>query len=48
MQVIIPNGTNAGWRVIREKAKDWKCPVCRTKLRYYWTKCPTDNARRPD
>lgn len=48
MQVTIRNGTNAGWRVIRERPHDWKCPKCRRLLRYYWSKCPDDNTRRPD
>lgn len=48
MQAVISNGTNAGWRVIREKPKDWTCPSCKRKLRYYWSKCPSDNTRRPN
>jgi hypothetical protein len=48
MQVTVRNGTGAGWRVVREKPKDWKCPECKRKLRYYWSVCPTDGTRRPD
>lgn len=48
MHAIVPGGTNAGWRVMREKAKDWLCPVCKVWLRYYWTSCPTCNTRRQD
>lgn len=47
VQITVPNGTNAGWRVIREQPKDWVCPACSSKLRYYWSACPTDNTPRP-
>lgn len=48
MQVVVKNGTNGGWRVTREKPRDWRCPSCKRKLRYYWALCPSDNTRRPD
>lgn len=48
MQVTVRNGTGAGWRVVREKPKDWKCPECKRKLRYYWSVCPMDGTRRPN
>lgn len=48
MYDLIRNGTNSGWKRIRERAKDWRCPDCRARLRYYWLKCPTCGTRRPE
>lgn len=44
----ISGGTNAGWKRQNEKPKDWTCPSCGTRLRYFWPACPNDNTRRPD
>lgn len=48
MQVLIAGGTNAGWRSLRDRAADWRCPSCSAYLRYYWLKCPNCETRRPD
>lgn len=46
MFVSVRNGTNAGWKKVRQAMKhDWKCPSCRSFNRYYWTSCP--NCKHP-
>lgn len=40
MRVNVRGGTNAGWRITRSQAVDWKCPNCGARNRYYWVKCP--------
>lgn len=46
MMPIVSNGTNAGWRVVRERPKDWRCPGCKVTLRYYWSTCPNCGTQR--
>lgn len=40
--------TNAGHRVVKQQAKDWKCPKCEAHNRYYWRSCPNCSERRPE
>lgn len=48
MHVSVRNGTNAGWRRIKQALKtDWKCPGCRAFNRYYWANCPNCQHPRP-
>lgn len=44
----IAGGTNAGWRKVFAKAKDWICPECESHLKYHWKRCPSCGHPRPD
>jgi hypothetical protein len=47
--VTVKNGTRAGWRIVRSaRTRDWKCPSCSAKNRYYWTRCPVCKHPRPE
>jgi hypothetical protein len=48
MLALIAGGTRAGWRTVKAAAKDWRCPDCRARLRYFWLKCPNCGTRRPE
>lgn len=51
MQVSVQGGTNAGWRTVKAQSKkDWTCPKCHSKNRFYWLNCPTRGCGtgRPD
>jgi predicted RNA-binding Zn-ribbon protein involved in translation (DUF1610 family) len=48
MRVNVQNGTRAGWRIVNAAVrKDWKCPTCGARLRYFWQSCPNDGHPRP-
>lgn len=47
MLVTVRNGTNAGWRRVAQQIKrDWRCPSCGARNRYYWVTCPVDGHPR--
>lgn len=50
MQINIPGGTHAGWRTLKARAADWRCPnpACRAHNRYYWLRCPVCAHPRPE
>ena len=49
MRIHVKGGTNAGWKIMRpQMSKDWTCPTCGARNRYYWTTCPVDGTRRPE
>jgi len=48
MRINVKGGTNAGWRILKAAARDWRCPSCGKALRYYWTACPTDGHPRTE
>jgi hypothetical protein len=46
VQIRVSGGTNAGWRRVVAAVKDWKCPNCDARNRYYWVRCPVCNHPR--
>lgn len=49
MQISVRNGTNAGWRKVKQRLRrDWRCENCGARNRYYWSKCPVCQHPRPD
>ena len=40
MHINVRGGTRAGWRQVKQQARDWKCPSCGARNRYYWLNCP--------
>jgi len=48
VQIIMNGGTRAGWRRILNAAKDWTCPKCGARNKYYWKRCPNCSERRPE
>jgi hypothetical protein len=49
--INVQGGTGAGKRTPRpQNRKDWVCPDCGARCKYYWLKCPVKGCghRRPE
>lgn len=45
----IAGGTRAGWRIVKPtNKKDWDCPKCQARNKFYWRNCPNCGERRPE
>jgi hypothetical protein len=43
----IQNGTNAGWRKVKETPSAWNCPNCRRDNARWAGNCPSCYTERP-